>query len=342
MNTEESVINTASLGSPETMGTNGGFYFMPELQDIEFSFSLGEDRILIIGGTGSLGSALVERYVGMGANVSVLSRDPHKQKALAKKFPDVEFHLGDICDIGVVEQACLDKTYVVHAAALKHVDMGEEHVDEYVRVNIDGSRVVAEVCHRMGIQNVLFISSDKGCSPVNLYGKTKAVSEDIFLSKGFSALRYGNVVFSQGSMIFVWNDALRGGDEFVWVRTPIPTRFFMTIEDAVDCVVEALGNSALGTLFVPHNLKAFGIRDLALAYNIPYRTTPLLPGEKQHEILISPSEYAVGFSDSLSMVYKGYSDEAMDRKLFCSKTAPRMTLDEIHYEFDWVFNGWQG
>ncbi|MEK7499313.1 MAG: polysaccharide biosynthesis protein, partial [Patescibacteria group bacterium] len=125
-------------------------------------------KLCITGGTGSLGSMLVERFAKSGNNITVLSRDPHKQSILRTRFPGVRFILGDIRDPNSVDRAIYFRDdsiadVVIHAAALKQVDLGEENTREFSTVNIDGSYVVADACQRAGVPNALLISSDKAC-----------------------------------------------------------------------------------------------------------------------------------------------------------------------------------
>jgi FlaA1/EpsC-like NDP-sugar epimerase len=285
----------------------------------------GKMRILITGGTGSLGSKLAEYFYSNDNEITIFSRDGHKQQTLQRKLPDATFVLGDVCDEDVVFDICSGQDVVVHAAAQKIVYQGEENIDEFLRVNVTGSSVIARTCFEIGIHSLL-ISSDKACNPVNFYGKTKALAEDIFLNYGFSCLRYGNVVDSRGGFVSVWKDALKRGDK-IFVRKPFPTRFFLTIDDAVMLVEDVLFRKGI---FIPSSsiLKAFSIKDIADAMGLEYEYQPLLPGEKQHEVLLADAEQGEIASDFLAKIWKGYNGD-LARKGYSSATAPRMTGEEF-------------
>lgn len=296
-------------------------------------------NILVLGGTGSLGSELT-RFFSSDENkdwvekVTVFSRDAHKQAALrAQVSPDrVNFILGDICDYAGLERACKDQRIVIHTAALKYVSDGERQVNEFVRVNIDGSLNVIRACQSNNIGSVLFISSDKAVDPINLYGRTKAVGEDLFVSNGYSVLRYGNVVNSNGSFLHVWKDQIQKRFNLE-LRQPEPTRFFLTIEDAVNLVEDALTRLTPGAaVYVPANLRSFSIWDAFLCTGYPHsKETDLLPGEKKDEVLVSDHENGVVVSKYLAKVTKGYAGE-LDRAQYCSLTAPRLS-EKFLYDF---------
>lgn len=290
-------------------------------------------KILITGGTGSLGREVTRHFDKLGWEVTVLSRDVHKQWALEQELPDVRFVLSDVADYLQVANAVEDHQVVVHAAAVKHVTIGERAVAEYVRTNIDGTHVVAQACRDAGVEMALFISSDKACEPINLYGKTKAVGEDIFANYGYSVLRYGNVVNSRGAFIEIWKDLLDRGKS-ISVREPDPTRFFLTIQDAVD-LVHACLERAPG-VYVPTNLRAFSVLDVAKQMTNEERIgfSTLLPGEKQHEVLLSDAEYAVDLGGIICSVWKGHyywgaESDLLDPNDFSSETASRMTGNEV-------------
>jgi len=294
----------------------------------------GMTNILIIGGTGSLGSELTRFYFQKGYNVTVFSRDGHKQQALGMELPDVSFVLGDICDKDAVRFALDGQQYVVNAAAQKIVSQGEVFVEEFIRVNVNGALNVAKLCYEMDIFNVLQISSDKAVEPVNLYGKTKSISEDIFKCYGFSSLRYGNVADSRGAVHEIWAKQL-ANNENITVRTPYPTRFVMTIKDAVALVDDALSLlhsldvPSIGSVYVPHSLVAVSIDDVARALGVvDWIEKPLLSGEKVHEKLVADAENGFKISDLLMDINKeGVGN--LKHKDFCSETAPRISGEEF-------------
>jgi len=298
-------------------------------------------RIVIIGGTGSLGRELVKFYDkgDYAESIVVFSTDPHKQVSLAREVSKkCSFVLGDIRRYRSVVDAIDGADVVVHAAALKHVDLGETNVSEFLAVNVDGANIVADACMRKDIPKVLFISSDKAVEPVNFYGKTKAIGEDIFLSRGFSVIRYGNVVNSNGSFLSVWRNAIESGKEII-IRNPDPTRFYLELCHAVELVDSAIEATEDG-LFIPATLRSFSISraftlfqeaidELLPMYGIyAWRHAPLMPGEKQHEVLLGKYENGTQFNDILCLVGKG-TNGTLNHSDFSSKTSTIMTDDEI-------------
>jgi len=286
-------------------------------------------NILITGGTGSLGSQLVKFYTEKGWTVTVLSRDGHKQQALAEKFPDAVMILGDVRDYDTVKLACMGQNYIVHAAALKIVYQGEENPEEFLSVNTLGSLNVAKACFETGAPIALLVSSDKAVEAINHYGATKKCAEQIFLSYGYSVLRYGNVISgSRGSFIEIWKERIAQGKTIV-LREPEPTRFFVKMETAVALVDSVLEETAEGNdIYIPRNLDAFSVWDVAYALGAERECEPLIGGEKIHERLLSLYEQGECVNDLLCRIWSGYKGE-LDHKDFHSMTVPRMTGDEF-------------
>lgn len=262
------------------------------------------ERIFITGGTGSLGSALVKHFVAIpGTVVVVYSRDPHKQNALLSEIPshlqpNVRMTVGDVRDKDRLMQTMKGSTVVIHTAALKHVDVGEYNSSEYVKTNITGSENVARAGVDLGVRKMLFISTDKSVQAYNLYGRTKAVAEREWIRynlfgrsvTALSAMRYGNIFDSRGSIMNDWSNKKRG--DTVLVRTPTPTRFVCFLSYAIRWVDAVLNNMRGGEIFVPANLSSVNMLDLAetiVGREGVYRE-PLLSGEKQHEVLLAPEE----------------------------------------------------
>lgn len=286
-------------------------------------------NILITGGTGSLGSALVKHWYGKH-NLTILSRDWHKQAKMTAEYPDNRYILADICNYDEVYRACIGQDVLVHAAAQKDVTTGEYHPSEFSRVNVSGTLTVATAWSRThfvaGIKQgeptptplfprrALLISSDKAVSSLNLYGSSKKVAESVFRKYDYSVIRYGNVIQSAGSFIHRWQAAIDKG-ESVTVRQPDPTRFILMMPDAIALIEDALRLAETQNgIFVPHTLKAFSIRDVAIALAATIEYKPLLPYEKQHESLVAEGEKPVIESDLLARIepggwngeYKGY------------------------------------
>lgn len=304
-------------------------------------------RILITGGTGSLGSALVKKWYDKH-ELTVLSRDPHRQEAMERQFPRVHYILADICNEGEVYRACLGQDVLVHAAALKQVSTGEFHPSEFARVNIQGTIVVTEAWararRRIGNDDIapaeprkaLLISSDKACQSLNCYGSSKKMSESVFRKYDYSVIRYGNVIESNGSFVQKWKQALAEGKP-VKVRQPEPTRFLLRMADAVALIEDALDLIERGGngIFVPHGLKAFSVWQAAEALKAQVEYEPLLPYEKRHEMLVAEGEIPVRESELLSRIKPGWSDEWLG---FRSDNVERMTGEEVLEALGWKNN----
>lgn len=279
-------------------------------------------RILITGGTGSLGKVLVRRLLGgeMGlpAKVIVFSRDEAKQHFMRVEYQNgspsptdeiiyhnferlLEFRIGDVRDFSSVAAALRDADFVVNAAALKQVPTCEYFPYEAVRTNIEGAENIVRAIqqHRLPIQTVVGVSTDKACKPVNTMGMTKAVQERIFIQANmrcpgtrFVCVRYGNVLASRGSVIPLFHDQIRRGGP-VTITTSDMTRFLLSLDDAVDTIFAAVSTGHAGDTYVPRAPSA-RVVDIATALigdlPIPVKITGIRPGEKIHEIMVSEEE----------------------------------------------------
>lgn len=257
-------------------------------------------NILITGGAGTLGKAILERAdrEGWNANITVFSRDPMKHVPLKKLYPHVNFVLGDINDERAVDIAVAGKDTVIHAAAMKHIPQAEDDPGTTYYVNVDGSINVALACVRHGVKHLVAISTDKACYPVNTYGCSKLMMERYYQQLALVSehtnihlTRYGNVLGSTGSVIQVWRDMYETNSRKVFATDPDMTRFWITVEDAVDQVVAALGEPS-GTILIP-NPNGLSMKLMAkyvLPGNAEIEYTGLRPGEKKHEIIMTREE----------------------------------------------------
>lgn len=304
-------------------------------------------RILITGGTGSLGSVLTKKWATEGHQVTVVSRNPHRQAALSKEVPNATFILSDICNQSEMERACREQDILIHAAALKQVDVGEYHPVEYARVNIQGTITIASAwtaTHPRNDGYVLGIGSDKGVSSLNAYGASKKLLESIFRKYKFSILRYGNVLGSRGSALQMWKIALAEHQPLL-VRTPFPTRFLLTLNEAVALIEDALRLMETsefkheGGIFVPYNLVAFSIKELAdyiaKQHGRGVVFESLLPYEKVHESLVADGEGPRQVSDKLCMIVPSWDEPERLMDQFRSNTAPRIGPEEVLRRVDW-------
>lgn len=272
-------------------------------------------RYLIFGGTGSLGKKLIDRLLPDN-EVFVYSRDEAKHFTIRnelsnhKHFKQLKFIVGDIRDLSRLTEAIKDSDphVIIIAAALKQVETCELSPMESVATNVLGTQNVITAIRncdhkKSSLEKVLFVSTDKSCSPVNVYGMCKAISERIVTSSAMSLLlskkevkflctRYGNVLESRGSIVPLFRYQAEF-NEFLTVTDPEMTRYLMTLDDSVDLIETALHSGKSGETWVPM-LPAMRIGDLADLYsekwNKPVKLIGLRPGEKKHEDLINESE----------------------------------------------------
>ena len=282
---------------------------------------LDKKRVLITGGTGSLGKVLTRRILsgqlGTPQSVVVFSRDEAKQHEMRMEYlnrrsvtEDVMYHnfertlqfkIGDVRDFHSVAQALTNVDIVFNAAALKQVPACEYFPYEAVRTNIEGAenivRAIKEL--RLNIETVVAISTDKACKPTNVMGMTKAIQERIFLTANidcpktrFVAVRYGNVLASRGSVVPLFLDQIDAGGPITLTDKKM-TRFLLTLDQAVDTVFEALQFAEAGETYIP-KIKAALILDVVNALvgkkKIEIKETGVRPGEKLHEVLVSQEE----------------------------------------------------
>lgn len=297
-------------------------------------------NVLITGGTGSLGSRLIPTFLAEGYFVTIVSRDPHKQAIQQAKHPEVKYILADVRDRETMLRACENQDIVVHAAALKRLERGDTDTREYHSVNVGGTLNVAEACRITGVEKAIFISSDKSVESVNLYGMTKAIAERIWLAENttyratkFSALRYGNVVESNGSVWHIWQRRIEQDLPLI-VRKPEPTRFFLSLADAVNYVQFTIAHMLGGEIFVPARVKAFSLWELAreMQNQDQWEYAPLLPTEKQHEILVAHTEYVepVEDNDLMWRIWPSKTPTIYETApMFNSLEARRMTGKEV-------------
>ena len=258
--------------------------------------------ILITGGTGSLGQALIKR-LKQANKIIVYSRDEGKQALIFGNNPEIIRVIGDIRDYDKLNVTLQrhEVDYIIHIAALKRIDDMEIHPDECVKTNIQGSENVARAALENNIKKCILVSTDKACQPVNVYGSSKFIAERIFTnydynskSTIFSSVRYGNVIASRGSFIPLWLDMIKKG-KTLRVTSEDMTRFLFTLDDAVDAVLGALKNSLGGEVFVPqinsYTLPSC-IKALENILSMKCKTTitGLRPGEKLHEDMLAKTE----------------------------------------------------
>jgi UDP-N-acetylglucosamine 4,6-dehydratase len=311
---------------------------------------------LITGGTGYFGQAFAMHLLQheKTGKVCIYSRGEFAQHLMRQKFGNDErlrFFIGDVRDQPRLQLAMRGADVVVHAAALKRVEVGEYNPTEMVQTNIDGTRNVITAALNMTVNRnkaleVVYLSTDKACAPLNCYGATKLVGEKLMLAANnvagengpkFAVTRYGNVAGSTGSIIPTWREALfhkDWGKRVVTMTDPDCTRYWMSLQEAVNLVEWTIMNMLGGELVIP-SLPAYSVADLATAMDAStVIKTGLNPGEKKHEEMISESEA----QDFWRMEKSGYwlranwastcSNEAREHRM-SSDQAERLSVNQI-------------
>lgn len=266
---------------------------------------------LIIGGTGTLGTALI-KALHPTTKITVLSRDEHKQQVLKKKYPDIKFVLGDIRDLRHHKREFQNKDIVFHVAALKHIDHLEDNPVESVKTNVLGTINVAEACVEANVPFCVFSSTDKAVDPLNSYGYSKALSEKVLLNYNqsqkitqFSIYRWGNVINSNGSVVPFFVNCLKN-------RSAIPitnekmSRFWIRIEDAVSFILKTFHLPITNEKVMIHpEMKSStllevvdALADLVGVEKYETKIIGLRKGEKLHEALRSQHDEFPITSDS--------------------------------------------
>jgi UDP-glucose 4-epimerase len=270
---------------------------------------LHDKTILITGGTGSFGNAVLSRSLREEfGEIRIFSRDEKKQEDLRHKYrdPKIKFHLGDVRDPQSVLAAMHEVDYVFHAAALKQVPSCEFHPLEAVKTNVLGTENVIEAAIRCGVSRVVCLSTDKAVYPINAMGISKAMMEKVMVAKSRTlertgtvvcGTRYGNVMASRGSVIPLFVDQLRSNQPLT-ITDPSMTRFMMTLDEAVDLVLYAFEHGRNGDIFVQKapaatiGVLAKAICELAARPDHPIHVIGTRHGEKLYEVLLSREEMA--------------------------------------------------
>ena len=262
--------------------------------------------IMIIGGTGALGKTLIKKYYDLNELI-VFSRDEHKHYYLKKDYPNIHSIIGDVKDKDSINNALLrfKPQIVINAAALKHVPICEENVFESVKTNILGHQNVIECVNTFKeIETLIFVSTDKACKPINVYGMCKAISEQLYVSYAKQQkntkvvlVRYGNVLESTGSVIPYFKSLIENNTKHIPITHVDMTRFLLTLEQATELIDWAYKfDGSHGKIAIP-KVKSLKITDVANCLlkfyekTIPFKFIGIRPGEKLHEEMISAEEW---------------------------------------------------
>jgi len=273
--------------------------------------------IFISGGTGSFGNQFIKKLIKSykPKKIIIYSRDEYKQflmkeKFPAHKYPFFRFFLGDVRDLDRLKTAMNGVDYVVHAAALKQVPAAEYNPMEFVKTNINGAENIIQAAIHQKVKKIMALSTDKAANPINLYGATKLASDKIFMAANnivgsqktiFSVVRYGNVAGSRGSVIPYFKELINSNKKYLPITHEDMTRFWITLDQAIDFVFMSFKNMVGGEIFVP-KIPSVKILDLAkaMAPNLKTKIVGIRPGEKIHE-LMCPNEY-----HHLTLEFKNY------------------------------------
>ena len=290
-------------------------------------------KILITGGTGSLGRALTKRLLAEKVDViRIFSRNENKQVTMQSEFNDdrLRFLIGDVRDLPRLQRALEGIDIVFHTAALKHVPIIEYNPFEAINTNVIGSRNVIEACLSENVDRVIGVGTDKAVSPLNTYGATKLLMEKLFTTASnyldknkhktkFISLRYGNVLGSSGSVIPKFIQHIKSNQK-ITITDPEMTRFSITMNEALDFILESTISGKGSEVFIP-KLRAYKIDDVKVALqelidNTGEEKIPVRQGEKFHETLINTDEMRTTLeSESKYMILqKEISDQEIDEE----------------------------
>ena len=301
-------------------------------------------KILITGGTGSLGTALTKKLLETNVEtIRIFSRDEWKQVKMQSEVTDkrLRFFIGDVRDKDRLSRALKDVNIVIHAAALKQMPVAEYNPFEAVKTNVLGTENLIESCMDNNVELVLAIGTDKAVSAVNTYGATKFLMERLFISanffKGnqkikFVCVRYGNVLGSRGSIVPVFVNQIKKGKK-ITITDPSMTRFNITMEEALNLIFRAIKNSKGGEIFIP-KLKAYKVGDMkdaiveGLNSSIKSEIISIRPGEKIHEFLINTDELRNTFENNEDYIV--IDQQLQDSKFNEENILPRTKLNQAY------------
>ncbi len=256
-------------------------------------------NVLITGGTGSFGKKFLETLLKNNSveRIVIYSRDELKQYEMQQNYQDerIRYFLGDVRDFKRTNSAMQGIDTVIHAAALKQVPAAEYNPDETIKTNIFGAQNIIQASIENNVNNVVALSTDKAANPINLYGATKLASDKLFSAANnyvgasnvkFSIVRYGNVLGSRGSVVPYFIQLLKSGAKELPITHKEMTRFWITLDQACDFVLETMDRMQGGEIFVP-KIPSVKVMDLAnaLSQGIKIKEIGIRPGEKLHELL---------------------------------------------------------
>ncbi len=290
---------------------------------------LAEKKIMVTGGTGSFGSALIDYLQGSSAKFIVYSRDETKQHEMytTRRDKNITYVIGDVRDKEKLIYSMSGVDYVFHAAALKHVPTGEHYPEEVIKTNIIGTKNVVEAAEYCGVKKLIVLSTDKAAYPISAYGMSKALAEKVVLvHKGETknvCLRYGNVLGSRGSVVPLFLGFI-GRDEPITITNYNMTRFVLTLEEAVKLALKCLYDGENGDLFIMKppacDIKTL-VEALELYYGRELKQTVIgiRPGEKMHEVLLTGAEMYQAVIECGDITYAKIKTHYIEDYHFCGE-----------------------
>lgn len=276
------------------------------------SLNLDKKSVLITGGTGSFGKALVKKLLNdfNPERIIVFSRDEQKQFQMSyefetNKYSNLRYLIGDVRDLDRLEMATFGVDYIFHGAAMKHVEASEYNAFECIKTNVNGAENIVKASLKNNVKKIIALSTDKACNPINLYGASKLASDKIFVAANnlvgkrktkFSVVRYGNVIGSNGSVIPLFKNILKSGGKYIPITDTRMTRFIITLDQGTSFVLSSLSKMNGGEIFIP-KIPSVKIIDIAkaIAPNLPIKEIGKRSGEKLHEMMITEEDSDLTF-----------------------------------------------
>lgn len=307
--------------------------------------------LLITGGTGSFGRAFAKRILNENecAKVIIFSRDEWKQWEMKQSepifnHPKIRYFLGDVRDPNRLARAFNEVDYVIHAAALKQVPAAEYNPTEFIKTNVLGAMNIIDAAIACQVKKVIALSTDKAVNPINLYGATKLCSDKLFIAGNayvgargfpkFSVARYGNVSGSRGSIIPFWAKLLSQGVTSLPITDSRMTRFWITLDQAIDFVIKSFMEMRGGEIFVP-KIPSIHIEDLAeaMAPSFPKTYCGIRDGEKLHELMISSDDarHTIEFNDHYVIIPEAYVHDLHLLAKFLDGREGKFTTENFSY-----------
>ena len=302
-------------------------------------------KVLITGGTGSLGTALVKKILETDVDtIRILSRDEWKQVQMRSKLSDkrLRFFIGDVRDKERLSRSLEDVDIVIHAAALKHVPVIEYNPFEAVKTNVYGTQNLIDGCLENNVKIALAVGTDKAVSPLNTYGATKLLMERLFVSANhyrgfhdtkFSCVRYGNVLGSRGSLVPTLVEQVRSGKK-ITITDPEMTRFNITMDEALGLIFRAISKGVGGEIFIP-KIKAYKVGDMKdvilelLNSKTETEIISIRPGEKIHESLIIKDELKNTYENNDDYVIFDKQDHELLPEFQLSNLSGQYSSDKV-------------